>query len=86
MCMFKKKFKKWNSILTFLSLLCKFEENLSTKVALVTNGQILVNAWTKNMANFVGTKEIKKFQKSFIDCLLTSLPNEPYGNKKLNIF
>ena len=35
---FKKKFKKWNSILTFLSLLCKFEENLSTKVALVTNG------------------------------------------------
>ena len=36
--MFKKNLKKWNSILTFLSLLCKFEENLSTKVALVTNG------------------------------------------------
>ena len=36
--MFLKKLKKWNSILTFLSLLCKFEENLSTKVALVTNG------------------------------------------------
>ena len=38
--MFKKKLIKWNPILTFLSLLCKFEENLSTKVALVTNGII----------------------------------------------
>ena len=38
MSMFKKKLKKWNSMLTFLSLLFKFEENLSTKVALVTNG------------------------------------------------
>ena len=36
---FKKFFfLKWNSILTFLNLLCDFEENLSTKVALVTNG------------------------------------------------
>ena len=35
---FKKKIKKWISILTFLSLLCKFRENLSIKVALVTNG------------------------------------------------
>ena len=36
----KKKLKKWNSILTFLNLLCEFDENLSTKVALVTNGLI----------------------------------------------
>ena len=36
--MWRFKKKKIYSILTFLSLLCKFEENLWTKVALVTDG------------------------------------------------
>ena len=56
--MFKKRRKKWNSILTFLVF--KPEENLSTKVALVTNGPVsnlrLDTGWTqrnpqKNLVN-----------------------------------
>ena len=35
-----------NSILIFLSLLCEFEENLSTKVELVTQGLgLLILTW-----------------------------------------
>ncbi len=35
---FKNKTKKWNSIFTFLFILCKFEQNLSKEVVKDVNG------------------------------------------------
>ncbi len=35
---FKKKIKKWNSVLTFINIPCKFEQDRSKKVAKDVNG------------------------------------------------
>ena len=58
---FEKREKKWNSILTFLSLLCEFEENLSIKVALVIN-------WLRRRFFLTGSEVINYLYFIFLPC------------------
>ena len=60
-------FLKLNSILTFLSLFCEFEENLWIKVALITNGLSFTMTHSKKI---IVTLNLMKLSQKFAKLLI----------------